>query len=508
MADDYLERILRARVYDVAAETPLEPASLLSERLGVPLLLKREDEQPTFSFKVRGAYNRMCRLDAAERSAGVVAASAGNHAQGVALAAERLGTTACIVMPATTPVIKVDAVAALGARVILYGDTYDEAQTRAQELQREEGRVFIHPYDDPEVIAGQGTIGVELSRQHPDPVRAVFVPVGGGGLIAGIGAFLKRLRPDIHLVGVEPDDAASMSASLAAGHPVELDEVGVFADGVAVKKVGEETFRLCRTFVDEMVTVGTDAICAAIKDVFEDTRTIMEPAGALSVAGAKAWVASGRPAAGEAAGGSVIAVTSGANMNFDRLRYVSERAEIGEEREAIFAVTIPEKPGALKALCAYVGTHSITEFNYRYAGSERAQVFIGLTVAGRAEAAEIAERFRAAGFETTDLSDDETAKLHVRYMIGGASPVLSDEVLYRFEFPERPGALRRFLDRMSESWNISLFHYRNHGTDAGRVLIGMQVPAADRSELDRFLSDLGYAYREETDNPSYRLFLS
>jgi threonine dehydratase len=508
MADDYLERILRARVYDIAVETPLERASLLSKRLGMPLLLKREDEQPTFSFKVRGAYNRMCRLDAAERAAGVVAASAGNHAQGVALAARRLGTTACIVMPATTPAIKVDAVAALGATVVLHGDTYDEAEARAREVQRQEGRVFVHPYDDPEVIAGQGTVGVELARQHPDPVRAVFVPVGGGGLIAGIGAFLKRLRPEIRLIGVEPDDAASMTASLAAGRLVELESVGVFADGVAVKKVGAETFRLCRTFVDEMVTVGTDAICAAIKDVFEDTRTIMEPAGALSVAGAKAWAAVSQAAVGEAADGSLIAVTTGANMNFDRLRHVSERAEIGEEREAIYAVTIPEKPGALKAFCACVGTHSITEFNYRYRGPERARVFLGLTVAGRVEAAEMAERFRAAGFETTDLSDDETAKLHVRHMVGGAPEALSDEVLYRFEFPERPGALRRFLDRMSESWNISLFHYRNHGTDAGRVLIGMQVPARDRSELDRFLSDLGYSYRDETENPSYRLFLS
>ena len=508
MPDDYLEKIEQARVYDVARTTPLERAALLSARLGVPFLLKREDDQPTFSFKVRGAYNRMCKLDAAELARGVVAASAGNHAQGVALAAGKLGTTACIVMPLTTPAIKVDAVAALGATAVLHGDTFDEAYCRAREIERNERRVFVHPYDDPEVIAGQGTVAMELVRQHPGPIRAVFVPVGGGGLIAGMGAYLKELRPEIRLIGVEPDDAASMKAALDAGRPVELAEVGVFADGVAVKKVGEETFRVCRRVVDEMVTVGTDAICAAIKDVFEDTRTIMEPAGALAVAGAKAWLASSDAVGGEAPDGAIVAVATGANMNFDRLRHVSERAEIGEEREAVYAVTIPEKPGALKAFCACVGTHSITEFNYRYAGPERARVFLGLTVAGRAEAGEMAKRFQSAGFETTDLSNDEMAKLHVRHMIGGVPSGLADEVLFRFEFPERPGALDRFLDRMSESWNISLFHYRNHGTDAGRVLIGMQVPERDRGGLARFLSELGYAYRDETDNEAYRLFLA
>jgi threonine dehydratase len=503
MTPDYLEKILLARVYEVARESALELAPQLSERLGCTVLLKREDEQPTFSFKIRGAYNKMAGLDAADRARGVIAASAGNHAQGVSLAARKLGCSALIVMPVTTPSIKVRAVRALGATVVLHGDSYDDAAARARVLADEQGRVFVHPYDDPEVIAGQGTVGLEILRQRSAGIDAVFVPVGGGGLIAGIAAYIKRLRPSIRVVGVEPVDAAAMARSLEAGRRVTLDQVGTFADGVAVKRVGEETFRLCSELVDEMILVDSDAICAAIKDVFEDTRSIMEPAGALSVAGLKAYAArEARPA------GVLVAVTSGANMNFDRLRHVSERAEIGEEREALFAVTIPERPGSLRAFAALLGPHNITEFNYRYSADDAARVFVGVSVAGRAEARELAEKFRAAGLETLDLSDNEMAKLHVRHMVGGHPGTATDEVVHRFEFPERPGALIQFLDKMSGRWNISLFHYRNHGADYGRVLIGMQVSRPDRAEFERFLAAIGYPCVEETDNPVYRSFLA
>jgi threonine dehydratase len=503
MAADYLEKILLARVYEVARESALEQAPMLSERLGCTVLLKREDEQPTFSFKIRGAYNKMAGLDPAVRARGVIAASAGNHAQGVALAARKLGCHALIVMPVTTPSIKVSAVRALGAAVVLHGDSYDDAAARALSLAAEQGRVFVHPYDDPDVIAGQGTVGLEILRQRSAPIDAVFVPVGGGGLIAGIAAYVKRLRPSIRVVGVEPIDAAAMARSLEAGRRVTLEQVGTFADGVAVKKVGEETFRLCRELVDEMILVDSDAICAAIKDVFEDTRTIMEPAGALSVAGLKAYAARGSNV-----GSVLVAVTSGANMNFDRLRHVSERAEIGEEREALFAVTIPERPGSLRAFAALLGPHNITEFNYRYSADDAARVFVGVSVAGRAEALELAEKFRTAGLETLDLSDNEMAKLHVRHMVGGHPGTTTGEVVHRFEFPERPGALIQFLDKMSGHWNISLFHYRNHGADYGRVLIGMQVPSAERAEFQRFLASIGYQWVEETDNPVYRSFLA
>jgi len=502
MKGDYLERILLARVYDVARESTLESAPLLSARLGCRVLLKREDEQPTFSFKIRGAYNKMSRLDAEARRQGVIAVSAGNHAQGVALAARKLGTTALIVMPVTASAIKVRAVEALGARVVLHGDSVDDAATEARRLAEQEHRAFIHPFDDPDVIAGQGTVGLEILRQHPGRLDVIFVPVGGGGLIAGIASYVKKLRPEVKIIGVEPVDAAGMARSLEAAKRVELKEVGTFADGVAVKKVGEETFRICRTHVDEMILVDSDAICAAIKDVFEDTRTIMEPAGALSVAGLKVYASRGvKPEE------TLVAVTSGANMNFDRLRHVSERAEIGEEREALFAVTIPERPGSLRAFAELLGPHNITEFNYRYGSDERARVFVGVSVVGRAEAARLADAFRNAGFDTLDLSQNEMAKLHVRYMVGGHRPPTTDEIVRRFEFPERPGALRHFLDAMSSRWNISLFHYRNHGADYGRVLIGMQVPEQERREFARFVAAVGYASVDETGNPAYELFL-
>jgi threonine dehydratase len=499
---DYLERILRARVYDVALETPLELAPNLSRRLDNRLLLKREDLQPVFSFKLRGAYNKMAHLPPAALRRGVICASAGNHAQGVAYAAQKLGCRAVIVMPATTPRIKVDAVAARGARVILHGDSYDDAYAHSLQIARREKLTYVHPYDDPDVIAGQGTVGMELLRQHGGPLDAVFVAVGGGGLIAGIGAYVKRLRPEVKIVGVEPIDADSMARSLAAGHRVRLKQVGLFADGVAVKQPGVETFRLCRELVDEMVLVDNDDICAAIKDVFEDTRSILEPAGALAIAGAKAWVERHR-----CKGRTFAAVACGANMNFDRLRFVAERAELGERREALLAVTIPERPGSFRRFCARIGARNITEFNYRYGDPERACVFVGLSIHDRDEIRRIVRRLRGAGFDTRDLSDNEMAKLHVRHMVGGRSPYVTDELIYRFEFPERPGALMEFLDRMSGRWNISLFHYRNHGADFGRVLVGIQVPKRDKPAFRRLIEQVNYPCWEETNNPAFGLFL-
>jgi threonine dehydratase len=500
--NDYLERILNARVYDVAVETPLEPAPGLSRRTGNRLLLKREDLQRVFSFKLRGAYNKMAHLPAQALRRGVIAASAGNHAQGVALAASRLGCTAVIVMPVTTPGIKVEAVKALGASVILHGDSYDEAHAHARLLERRRRLTFVHPYDDPDVIAGQGTIGMEILRQHGGPIDAIFVAVGGGGLISGIAAYVKRLRPEIRVIGVEPEDADAMYRSLKAGRRVKLDQVGLFADGVAVKQVGRETFRLCRALVDDMILVDTDAMCAAIKDVFEDTRAILEPAGALAIAGAKAWAARTR-----ARGRTLVAVACGANMNFDRLRFVAEEAELGEQREAVLAVTIPERPGSFRRFCSLIGPRNITEFNYRYADPRQAQVFVGVQVRDRGETARLVRALRRHGLTTHDFSDNELAKLHVRHLVGGHAPGISDEILYRFEFPERPGALMKFLNAMSRGWNISLFHYRNHGADYGRVLVGMQVPAADKRKFRAFLARVGYPYREETRNPAYRLFL-
>jgi threonine dehydratase len=499
---DYLERILAARVYDVAIESPLELAPGLSARTGNRVLLKREDLQPVFSFKLRGAYNKMARLPAADLKRGVIAASAGNHAQGVALAAQRLACRATIVMPITTPQIKIAAVKARGATVVLRGDSYDEAYAHARVLGRRRHLTFVHPYDDPDVIAGQGTIAMEILRQHPGDIHAIFVPIGGGGLISGIAAYVKRLRPEIRIIGVEPEDADAMYRSLKAGRRVRLAQVGLFADGVAVKEVGRETFRLCRDLVDDVIRVNTDAICAAIKDVFEDTRVVLEPAGALAIAGVKAYAAR----AG-VRGRTLVAIASGANMNFDRLRFVAEEAELGEKREAILAVTIPERPGSFREFCSQIGARNITEFNYRYADAKQAHVFVGVQVRDRKETGRLVRRLRSRGLKTLNFSDNELAKLHIRHTVGGHAPTVHDEILYRFEFPERPGALMRFLTAMSRGWNISLFHYRNHGADYGRVLVGMQVPPRDKRKFRAFLAKVGYPCHEETHNPAYRLFL-
>ncbi len=500
MPIDYLQKILTAKVYDVAIETSLDLAPTLSQRLHNRVLLKREDQQPVFSFKVRGAYNKMAHLTPAQRAKGVIAASAGNHAQGVALAAQKLGCRATIVMPVTTPHIKIAAVEARGAKVVLHGDSYSDAYERALALQQSSGATFVHPYDDPDVIAGQGTVGMEILQQCQGPIDAIFVAVGGGGLISGIAAYVKRVRPEIRIIGVEPVDSDAMTRSLAAGRRVTLAHVGLFADGVAVKQVGKETFRLARQYVDEMVCVDTDAICAAIKDVFEDTRSILEPAGALAVAGMKAWCERHR-------GRTLVAIAGGANMNFDRLRFVAERAELGEAREAIFAVSIPERPGSFREFCALLGKRSVTEFNYRFADAKTAHIFVGVEVASRHETRELLAAFHRQKIEAFDLTDNEMAKLHVRHLVGGHAPTATNEILYRFEFPERPGALMRFLNSMSAGWNISLFHYRNHGADYGRVLVGMQVPPADKADFRRFLDRLGYTCVDETNNPAYRMFL-
>ena len=502
MPIDYLQKILTAKVYDVAIETPLDLAPTLSQRLGNRILLKREDQQPVFSFKLRGAYNKMAHLSPAQRAKGVIAASAGNHAQGVALAAQKLGCRATIVMPVTTPHIKIAAVQARGAKVVLHGDSYSDAYLHAQKLQKSSDATFVHPYDDPDVIAGQGTVGMEILRQCQGPIDAIFVAVGGGGLISGIAAYVKNVRPEIKVIGVEPVDSDAMTRSLAAGRRVTLSHVGLFADGVAVKQVGRETFRLARAYVDEMVCVDTDATCAAIKDVFEDTRSILEPAGALAVAGVKSWCERRR-----VRDRTLVAIACGANMNFDRLRFVAERAELGEAREAIFAVSIPERPGSFREFCALLGKRSVTEFNYRFANAATAHLFVGVEVANRQESHDLLALFRRHRIEAFDLTDNEMAKLHVRHLVGGRAPAARNEILFRFEFPERPGALMRFLDSMSAGWNISLFHYRNHGADYGRVLVGMQVPAADKADFRRFLDRLGYTCVEETDNPAYRMFL-
>jgi threonine dehydratase len=502
---DYVRKILDARVYDVAVQTPLDPMSRLSQRLGRRVLQKREDLQPVFSFKIRGAYNRIARLSDRERAAGVICASAGNHAQGVALSAQRLGISATIVMPVTTPPIKIDAVRYFGGKVVLHGDTFEEAYERSRALEEAEGLTFVHPYDDPEVIAGQGTIGMEILHQHPGPIEAIFVPIGGGGLAAGVASYVKFLRPETKVIGVEPADAASMKAAIAAGRRVMLDRVGLFADGTAVKQVGAETFRVCRELLDDVLVADTDEMCAAIKDIFEDARVIAEPSGALALAGLKNWVA-GRPM--RADGAALVAINSGANMNFDRLRHVAERAEIGEAREILLGVTIPEVPGSYRNFVDVLGARTITEFNYRYAEAKEANVFVGLKLADatRDKPAVIAE-LKARGYEVIDISADETAKLHVRYMVGGRAPALRDEVLFRCEFPERPGGLARFLDAMGADWSITLFHYRNHGADYGRVLVGMQVPSADRPRFFERLRALGYPFEDETDNPAYRMFL-
>ena len=499
----YIEAILKARVYEVAIESPLEEAPRLSRRLDNHVLLKREDLQPVFSFKLRGAYNRIARLSDSAAARGVVCASAGNHAQGVALAARKRGIAAVIVMPQTTPRIKVQAVIDLGGEAVLHGDDYDSAYEHATRLARERGLVYVHPFDDPDVIAGQGTIGVELARQTGGNLDALFVPVGGGGLIAGVAVYLKYLYPNIRIIGVEPEDAAGMYESLKAGQRVTLERVGIFADGVAVRRVGDETFELCRKYVDEIVLLDNDEICAAIQDVFEDTRSIVEPAGALAVGGLKKVVAREGWR-----GKRLAAINSGANINFDRLRYVAERADLGGEREALLAVTIPEQPGSFRRFCEVLGRRSITEFNYRYESEEAAHIFVGFGLAaGREEKDAVVRALRAAGYPVTDMSDNEMAKLHVRYMIGGRARGIRDELLYRFEFPERPGALLKFLDAIGSRWNISLFHYRNQGADYGRVLAGIQVPPGEHADFLQHLNELHYAYAEETGNPAYRMFL-
>lgn len=501
---DYIKKILTARVYDVAVETPLDAMPRLSERLGNRVLLKREDLQPVFSFKIRGAYNKLASLPVAARERGVICASAGNHAQGLAMAAQYLGVKATIVMPRTTPNIKVQAVKNRGGKAVLHGDTFDEAYLHAKQLEAERGLTFIHPYDDPEVIAGQGTVALEMLRQCPDPIKAIFVPIGGGGLAAGVAIYVKFLRPDIKMIGVEPEDAASMQQALLHDSRVVLDQVGIFADGVAVRQAGEETFRLCRDYLDEVITVSTDEICAAIKDIFDDTRAIAEPAGAVATAGLKRY-----SAREQLTGQTLLTINSGANINFDRLRHVAERAEIGEQREALLAVTIPERPGSFRAFCQALGRRAITEFNYRYAGSgSEAQIFVGVQLSdGAQEKPLLLELLRGQGIKALDLSDNEVAKLHVRYMVGGRVPGLQDERLFRFQFPERPGALMKFLNSMNHGWNISLFHYRNHGSDYGRVLCGIQVPEQDRPRFQQCLQELGYEFWDESHNPAYQLFL-
>ncbi len=500
---DYLKKILNAQVYDVAEETPLDFASNLSARTHNRIFLKREDMQPVFSFKIRGAYNKMANLSPQALKRGVICASAGNHAQGVALSAQKLGTRAVIVMPESTPQIKVDAVRARGGEVVLSGESYSDAYAHATELAKVDKLSFVHPFDDPDVIAGQGTIGMEILRAHGKPIYAVFCCVGGGGLIAGIAAYIKQLRPETKVIGVEAVDADAMTRSLACGERIVLDQVGLFADGAAVKQVGEESFRLCQQYVDEMIVVDNDAICAAIKDVFEDTRSILEPAGALAVAGAKEYIKRHK-----LRDKHIVAIASGANMNFDRLRFVAERAEVGEQREAVLAVTIPEQPGSFKKFCALLGNRNITEFNYRYADTETAHIFVGVTVHNRSEASRIVDMLQRHDLPALDLTDDEMSKSHVRYMVGGRAPRAENELLYRFAFPERPGALMNFLSNLRSDWNISLFHYRNHGSDFGRVLVGMQVPPHDRIAFQDFLDRLGYQYADETLNPAYRMFLA
>ncbi|MFV8781198.1 threonine ammonia-lyase, biosynthetic [Microbulbifer sp. SA54] len=507
MPKSYIKRILDARIYDVATETPLEPMRQLSHRTGNRIQLKREDLQAVFSFKIRGAYNKLLQLPQEQRARGVIAASAGNHAQGLAMGAQQLGIRATIVMPSTTPAIKVNAVRMRGAEVVLHGDTFDEAAARARELVEERGLVFVHPYDDPDVIAGQGTVAMELLRQQPGHLDAVFIPVGGGGLAAGMAAYIKYVRPEIKVYAVEPEDAACLKVAMDAGYRERLPQVGLFADGVAVAQIGEETFRVLRETIDGVITVTTDEICAAIKDIFEDTRSIAEPAGAVGLAGLKKYI--------EESGcqnQALATVCSGANTNFDRLRYISERTEIGEKREAVLAVTIPERPGSYLQFCRDLGDRSITEFNYRFAGGDsngsEAHIFVGMQVTTDADRQQLVRQLAERDYQVTDLTDNEMAKLHIRHLVGGRALGVENEVVYRFEFPERPGALRNFLEQLAGRWNITLFHYRNHGAAYGRVLVGLEVAEADRPALRELLDQLHYPFWDETENPAYRFFLA
>ncbi len=503
MSERYIKNILESRIYDLVRETPLEMAPLISGRVANQVLLKREDLQPVFSFKLRGAYNKLLHLSEAQRQAGVIAASAGNHAQGVAMGAAHLGVKAVIVMPRTTPQIKVDAVRARGAKVVLHGDTYDEASAHSKELAKEKGYTYIHPYDDAEVIAGQGTIGAEILRQYHGDIDAIFIAVGGGGLCAGIATYVKYLRPNVKIIAVEPEDAACLQAALKAGKRVKLPQVGLFADGVAVAQVGEKTFPILRKLVDEVITVSTDEICAAIKDIFEDTRSIVEPAGALSVAGIKKYVLERK-----VSGKTFVGINCGANMNFDRLRYISERTEIGEKREAVLAVTIPERPGSFRQFCNALSKRNITEFNYRFATEREAHIYVGVQVSSEEDRLQLVSQLQGQDYPVIDLTENEVAKLHIRHMVGGHTPTDLNEVVYRFEFPERPGALMKFLNTLGTQWNISMFHYRNHGAAFGRVLLGLQVPQEDRKKLRQSFDQLQYDYWEETDNQAYQLFLS
>lgn len=503
MPHNYVEKILDARIYDLAIETPVDHAPLLSHRLNNEVLLKREDLQPVFSFKLRGAYNKLRHLSAEQLEAGVIAASAGNHAQGLALAAKKMGVRATIVMPKTTPQIKVDAVRARGAKVVLVGDSYDAAAAHADKLIEEQGLTYIHPFDDPDVIAGQGTIGMEILRQIPGDLDAIFIAVGGGGLCAGVAAYVKHLRPEIKIIAVESDDAACLDAAIKAGRRVRLKEVGIFADGTAVAQIGKETFRLLKDLVDEVITVSTDEICAAIKDVYNDTRAICEPSGALGTAGLKKYVD-----AHGIEGQTLMAIQCGANIDFDRLRYISERTETGEKREAVLAVTIDEKPGSFQAFCTALRKRNITEFNYRYSDDNLAQIFVGMKVNSDDDRRELVEELRGKKYVVSDMTDNETAKLHIRHMVGGRSPQVGEEQVFRFEFPERPGALLNFLVQLGGRFNISMFHYRNHGSAFGRVLVGLQASAKDRREVKKFLDDLGYRYTDETENEAYQFFLA
>ncbi|MFB4392828.1 MULTISPECIES: threonine ammonia-lyase, biosynthetic [unclassified Pseudomonas] len=503
MLEQYVKKILTSRVYDVAVETPLQSAGQLSKRLNNTVLLKREDLQPVFSFKIRGAYNKLAQLTPEELARGVVTASAGNHAQGLALAARELGIKATIVMPKTTPEIKVEGVRSRGGKVVLHGDSFPEALAYSLKLVDEKGFVYIHPYDDPHTIAGQGTVAMEILRQHPGRLDAIFVPVGGGGLIAGIAAYVKYLRPEIKVIGVEPDDSNCLQAAMAAGERVILPQVGLFADGVAVAQIGQHTFDICKLHVDEVITVSTDEICAAIKDIYDDTRSITEPAGALGVAGIKRYVE-----LTGVSGQTLVAIDSGANVNFDRLRHVAERSELGEKREAIIAVTIPEQPGSFKAFCEAIGKRQITEFNYRYHADKEAHIFVGVQTHPETDPrAALVQHLTEQGFPVTDLTDNELAKMHIRHMVGGHSVGVSDELVLRFEFPERPGALFNFLNKLGGRWNISMFHYRNHGAADGRVVAGLQVPDDERHLVPEALAKIGYPYWDETDNPAYKLFL-